>query len=150
MMKSTVWMCASRGNGHANYSNICNLIMLLPCAHAQGRSCRCHCREYKNCHISRCRHLSDSCKRNEFGENWLQCASNRWTRSTGVTNSAFLLANVAAPIDSAYSMHYACSIQSGVYHYFVSRGLQQCYQQYAPFQHNNISVKVTIALTKWC
>ena len=25
--------------------------------------------------------------------------------STGVTNSAFLLANVSTPIDSAYSMH---------------------------------------------
>ena len=43
-------------------------------------------------------------------KNWLQHASNRWTRSTGVTNSAFLLANVAMPIDSAYSIHNACPL----------------------------------------
>ena len=38
-------------------------------------------------------------------KNSLQCSSNQWTRSMGVTNSAFLLANVATPIDSAYILN---------------------------------------------
>ena len=40
------------------------------------------------------------------------------TRSTSVTNSAFLLATVATPINSAYSMHNAstlCSLLMCIY-----------------------------------
>ena len=43
-----------------------------------------------------------------LAKNGLQCVSNRgiiW--STSVTNSAFLLAFVTTPIDSAHSMYYA-------------------------------------------
>ena len=41
-------------------------------------------------------------------KNWLQCTSNQGIWSTIVRNGAFMLAIVAAPIDSAYSMHNAC------------------------------------------
>ena len=66
---------------------------------------------HKNRHISRSRH----CKHNEsieFSENWLQCASNWRTQCMSITNSAFLLATVAMPIDSAYSMHTHCAFCS--------------------------------------
>ena len=44
-----------------------------------------------------------------LAKNGLQCASNRGMWSTSVTNGAFLLAFVTTPIDSAHSMHYACT-----------------------------------------
>ena len=43
-----------------------------------------------------------------LAKNGFQCASNRGIWSTSVTNSAFLLAFVTTPIDSAHSMHYTC------------------------------------------
>ena len=48
----------------------------------------------------------------KFGEKLVnfQCVSNQGTQSTSVIlNSAFLLAIIATPIDSAHSMHNACA-----------------------------------------
>ena len=41
----------------------------------------------------------------ESDKNWLRYASNQGTQSMSVTNAAILLAIVAMPIDSAYSIH---------------------------------------------
>ena len=45
----------------------------------------------------------------QWSKNWPQHVSNRGTRSTSVRNNAFLLAIIAMPMDSAYSMHNAYS-----------------------------------------
>ena len=57
--------------------------------------------------IARSRHLGTLAthkhnKSVEFGENWPRSASNRVARPTSVTNSVFLLAIVAMPIDRAH------------------------------------------------
>ena len=44
-----------------------------------------------------------------LAKNGLQCVSNRGIWSTSITNGAFVLAFVTTPIDSAHSMHYACT-----------------------------------------
>ena len=45
---------------------------------------------------------------------WFQYASNRGTRTTSVTNSTFLLANVATPINSSYP----CNIHMPWHHVY--------------------------------
>ncbi len=52
---------------------------------------------HKNRHISRPQLVSTTNQLN-LAKNWLQYASNRGTRSTSITNSAFLLPIVATPI----------------------------------------------------
>ena len=53
--------------------------------------------------------LVSTMNQSNLAKNGLQCVSNRGIWSTSVTNTAFLLAFVTTPIDTAHSMHYACS-----------------------------------------
>ena len=50
-------------------------------------------------------------------KNWLQCVSNRGIWSTSITNSAFLLAFVTTPIDSAHSMHASLVLSAHAHNY---------------------------------
>ena len=93
-------------------------VILLSRAHAQGGKvigrvivvcCR-RC-EHKNRHLSRPRQPEQLVSTTNQSNFWLQCALNRGTQSTSVTNSTFLLAIVAMPMDSAYTQ---CIMHTGV------------------------------------
>ena len=101
----------------------CNLqimsIILLPCTHAQGDkviSCIIIVvgvvvvistkQPYLETQLPQ--RLVNTINESNSAKNELQCVLNRGTWSTSVTNSAFLLAFVTTPINSAHSRHYAC------------------------------------------
>ena len=91
----------------------------INCRHSMhGMAAKWHCDTAGYYAIACNRHSCDRCghknlpseqlvsttNQSNLAKNWLQYASNRHTQSTSIINT-FLLATVAMPIDSVYSIH---------------------------------------------